>query len=470
MWIRIAAAVVIVLLMSEVRTLWLSQQIPALTAVQSMQGEQWYRLANDGQDIGFMHTSTRQQTTGNWIFSSRFRYALTKTHTTTMDESLEFSGAPPFTLVRAHQSQQPERYTVHLDALPSANAREDALPTGAAQTVASRAYHASITRPGDSHVRTIELTHHLPAHLSFEAWLLEETPAPGSRRAVRSLDFARLDTTARTFELEERSDSGYVVTSSAPGALTRITLDPGFVVQEMAIAGLFHLSRAQAHEIAGTLSPLHYAQLRIPIDRRIADATRAQSVELRVVDGGELWPGSLRGRAGATLYQDAPDPAALRATARYPATSARIAELAADLDRSNHAAASRQLLRRVNQAMEYDPSASPHGVLDALEHQRGDCTEFADLFTAAARHVGIAAHTVIGLAYSDTPQPAFALHAWNEVWVNGMWQALDPTWNQATTDATHIHLPDRERIVLEILTGDSRPTFELQHVDYASDL
>jgi hypothetical protein len=31
---------------------------------------------------------------------------------------------------------------------------------------------------------------------------------------------------------------------------------------------------------------------------------------------------------------------------------------------------------------------------------------------------------------------------WNEVYVNGRWVALDPSWNQTAVDATHIKVTD----------------------------
>jgi len=79
-----------------------------------------------------------------------------------------------------------------------------------------------------------------------------------------------------------------------------------------------------------------------------------------------------------------------------------------------------------------------------LDRGYGECTDFADLFTALARASGLSARTVVGLAYQDTEPYGFAFHAWNEARVDGEWQVIDPTWNQRFADATHLALSDQE--------------------------
>jgi transglutaminase/protease-like cytokinesis protein 3 len=93
-------------------------------------------------------------------------------------------------------------------------------------------------------------------------------------------------------------------------------------------------------------------------------------------------------------------------------------------------------------------------------------TEFADLFTTLARSLGIPARTVFGLAYDDGNEPAFAFHAWNEVSVDGVWQSVDPTWNQLRVDATHIPLPSNQSAALQLITGSVDLNFSVREVDY----
>ena len=69
-------------------------------------------------------------------------------------------------------------------------------------------------------------------------------------------------------------------------------------------------------------------------------------------------------------------------------------------------------------------------VLTALELRRGECTDFADLYTTLARSLGLPARTVYGLAYDGEGSPGFRFHAWNEVYANDRWHSIDATWNQ----------------------------------------
>lgn len=70
----------------------------------------------------------------------------------------------------------------------------------------------------------------------------------------------------------------------------------------------------------------------------------------------------------------------------------------------------------------------------------GDCTEHAWLFVALARASGIPARPVYGLAYAGDVDRRFAFHAWAEVRLDGRWVAVDPTWDEAEADATHLTL------------------------------
>ena len=73
----------------------------------------------------------------------------------------------------------------------------------------------------------------------------------------------------------------------------------------------------------------------------------------------------------------------------------------------------------------------------------GVCLGFFVTFLAIA-YVGsiawLAARPVYGLMYLGDAQPSFGYHAWAEVAIDGQWQVLDPTWNEAVADATHLRL------------------------------
>jgi hypothetical protein len=83
--------------------------------------------------------------------------------------------------------------------------------------------------------------------------------------------------------------------------------------------------------------------------------------------------------------------------------------------------------------------------------------------------VGLPSRTVFGLAYADSGAPAFAYHAWNELFVDGRWRAMDPTWGQDRVDATHIPLPVEEDAALGLLTGTLELAFSVLEVEHFKD-
>lgn len=96
----------------------------------------------------------------------------------------------------------------------------------------------------------------------------------------------------------------------------------------------------------------------------------------------------------------------------------------------------------VNSHLKKDPYVSLPDALEALEKGQGDCNEHATLFTALARAAGVPTRIVVGLVYSDSfyggGQTGFYYHAWVEVFTGHEWVSMDPTWNQAPVDVTHI--------------------------------
>jgi hypothetical protein len=84
---------------------------------------------------------------------------------------------------------------------------------------------------------------------------------------------------------------------------------------------------------------------------------------------------------------------------------------------------------------EYVPAFS--NALEALHTGRGDCTEFSVLFVALARAAHIPARVAVGVAYWP-PGEGFGWHAWAEIYANGRWLSVDPTWGQPISDVTHL--------------------------------
>ena len=81
--------------------------------------------------------------------------------------------------------------------------------------------------------------------------------------------------------------------------------------------------------------------------------------------------------------------------------------------------------------------------LDVLRQRKAECQGHSLLFAALARNMGIPTRVLNGVVYSED-YDAFLYHAWVESYIDGRWQAIDPTFGQRHADATHIALIEGE--------------------------
>lgn len=101
--------------------------------------------------------------------------------------------------------------------------------------------------------------------------------------------------------------------------------------------------------------------------------------------------------------------------------------------------------------------------LGVLEHKAGDCTEHSVLMTTLVRAAGIPARRAHGLVYGGDEVGLFAHHAWVEVYLDGGWVMVDPTFDQVPADATHI-LQSREDEISGFAIAGSL-TLEVHHLE-----
>ena len=67
-----------------------------------------------------------------------------------------------------------------------------------------------------------------------------------------------------------------------------------------------------------------------------------------------------------------------------------------------------------------------HGALYTLSEKRGDCTEFADLFTALCRAAGIPVRRVSGYVCNESRKvDPHEYHDWAEFYNEGRWRLAD---------------------------------------------
>jgi len=446
----------------------------AARQAQRMAGERWYQLSLEKRHLGYLHTNIERTRQGDWLVSSDMRFAMAARAPIAISETLRFSGRPPHRLRYAEQRSLRDgaRQTITLS---------DAADAG----VDAAAYAATIRqepamRPASELQEPVALEFSLADYLAFELWLEARQPAEGATFAVPNLDFERLEIGRRQFEVVSRNGTGYRVRNPRPHDATVIQLDADLVPRTMTMAGLFDVRRTDRAQALAPRSALPAASLQIPLDQPLRDHTRLQRLELGIQGklavralwpaargGDELWildnhAGSLSGDAVATD--------ARQSSSRFPADHPAIQQLA--LEATGRSLEPRQqvaaLIRYVHAFLRYEDGHGGTSVLDLLDDPVGDCTEFADLFTTLARSLDLPARTVFGLAYADRRPPGFAFHAWNEVYVDDRWLAVDPTWNQLQVDATHLPLPRHGAATLQLIMGQSDLRFTVRDFDYGS--
>lgn len=435
---------------------------PVLRSADALRGERWYRLLLDDRHVGYLHTRIRRDVLGDWRFDSDLRFVLTRGNPIRIEERLDFAGTRPFELRQASQRHNRAGLTDG-----TRIQREDR--DGARYTVE----RVTVGGDGGSGPAPLDLTFQLGDYLGFETWLRRGNRPNGATVTSSALDFARQRVVARQFRVLERNAVGYRLENPAPLDPTVIQLDDRLRPVTMTLSGLFELEQTTRTRALAPRTALQAASYFVPVDRRLPNHTRIESLTLAVDGrhGAMLWPRRLR-QGLLTQSADAITTPALRGdelaeTADHPVNDRRIRELARqavagiDDDRARVEA----LTTFVHGYLRYEDEATRH-VLTLLDQPAGDCSEYADLLTTLARSLGIPARTVFGLAYADGPPPAFRYHAWNELRVDGTWLAVDPTWNQQRLDATHIALPDNPAVALEYLTGGLDLAFTVRDIAY----
>ncbi len=105
-----------------------------------------------------------------------------------------------------------------------------------------------------------------------------------------------------------------------------------------------------------------------------------------------------------------------------------IRRTAAKLQESDTLATTKSVFRWVANQVRYSGyTAQDRGALYALQHKKGDCTEYMDLFVALSRANGLPSRRIGGyISPEDAVLKARDYHNWAEFYENGVWKIADP--------------------------------------------
>ncbi len=431
-----------------------SQRPALLRIADGMLGEQWYRIGLQTDHVGFMYNHAYQDHHGQWHFVSTTHFLLEDNAPNTLTKHLVFGANAPHALKHARYSNQGrgQRFMAEVDRLEGA-------------------YMATVERATQGEATTVELdwSFDLATFLAFEHWLATTQPQSGAQHVIRSPDFERLRMQRRTYRVVEQNQDGYLVENNAPLAPSQTQLDRRFKPLRLNMAGVFNVVAANEADAIALTTFRQKTRYLFDVDTRLLDHTSLAALHLRVngVDHPQL-PQELR------LTHNPVSRAALRGDPRdhsgeelrFPITHPTIQTLVQRSMANDAAATIARLVETAHQQIDYAENQPAGSVLTALAEGRGECTDYADLFTTMARAAGFPARNVYGLAYKDGPQPAFMFHAWNEVFSDGRWQAVDPTWNQVQVDASHIPLSETQAALMMLANNTGQVSFSVLGKEY----
>ena len=437
----VGGVLVTVILTLAAATLWHSAPMTSGADVaMQLAGKRWYAVTFRHTPIGHYRAEAGRTDNGDFEFRSVLHFKLADDMDSQIEDRLVFDRRSPHRLLRAeHKSLKGEHHETRV-------------------VIADN--KAQIVESGSSRYLEADSDLELGDYLAVERWLATALPEPGDVHAARSVDFDTLSIATDRWRVVARHGGAVEVAKEARVAAaaaesTRIHMGDDLAPVRMDSGDLISLHRvddASAARIWEQNPPVFAsARHRVGVDRPIAapQTLKRLVVALDGEQGHDIdWPGS----TGPGMLAAEADPrrpattaeleAAASATLNYPADAPEVRDLASrvvgDLEDAREKANALTLF--VHHHLSYRDTAGGRTVFDTIRDRSGDCTEFADLYTTLARATGLPARTVIGLAYQAEAQ-AFALHAWNEVAIEGSWRGVDPTWGETRIGATHFPLP-----------------------------
>jgi len=254
---------------------------------------------------------------------------------------------------------------------------------------------------------------------------------------------------ATSWRVESRGRNGtHALGERADGAKVGLWLAPDGTPTRYLIGDSFEMRRVDARpelNAGGDNGPLLLA-----VPERLGDSTAISGMTLRLqgpaADMFESGPGLLVGEAGShTLV-----------THRLDADSRLEQRQRRELE---------QLVAAVRRRIRYHPGAAPPSLDALLADGRGDCYEFAALFSALAQAAGYDSRVVTGLAWAGDERGGFAPHAWNELRIDGHWLSVDATFDQVGADAARLRFPDDPARQLDLQIALTRSSIEILDIE-----
>ncbi len=434
--------------------LWLGVQLgPSETErlVHGLQGEQAYEVQQHGETVGYLHSRTEQTGQGDWVMTQRTRINLLNAPAYDSVQSLTFAAIPPHPLINASYREE------HRDQY-----RQITL------TRVNGHYQGQLERNGGTEDIAPNIQFTMADQLSLELQLSQRAIVK-TNYTSRYLNWQRLSVDQREHELTAYNGRSFTLTAAENDSVTRLDARLSLISFDAPYQLSFYRTQLAEKDLHTLIRPLHQqwsnrlAVAPLTQDLEAPEALSTLTLTLGTTTGPTLeeqgLPLTLTASEASTgpTAQDDYLSGSLTLPVSHPRILALLTAPPADTNQSPGTLA-RGLIDQTRAQLVYSANQPAGSVLRALATGRGECVDFADLLTTLARSQGIASRTVYGIAYSALPRPGFRFHAWNEIWHQQRWHALDPTWDQSEADATHIALDDQTLAALASAMQQQRIT------------
>jgi hypothetical protein len=306
----------------------------------------------------------------------------------------------------------------------------------------------------------------------LEVWL-RGNPKPGDKFETFGLSLEDRDLNTKevyTFKSKREATVGgikdtlYKVKHLSKGAVSDAEMKGDGTPLTEALGGLL-VTRMEPEKTVRNLDKSELDLLTlvaIPVDRDLGDPRTVASLTLKV-EGLDDYPlptsarqvlkkGDKKGEHILELKRDfkteKPEPLTEKqrkelteATPTVQSDLPKLRELAKKVvgDEKDPAKKAAHIRQYVYRNLKKTLAANSTTTSEILETMAGDCTEHALLFVSMARAAGLPAREVGGVGFASVDgKTLFGWHAWGEYHDGHQWVAVDPTWNEARVDATHV--------------------------------
>jgi transglutaminase-like putative cysteine protease len=408
--------------------------------ISELAGTRTYSVLQAGEPVGYLRSLTEQTPEGDWVMEQQLQIDLLNAPPYTSSQRLTFAGTPPHELLNAHFSEQRQAQLQQITL---------------ARTTAGMVGH--IVRNNSSEPVGTELDFSLTDQLSLESQL-SANPEVGKSYTYRYLDVQRLRVDQRQQQLTNFDGISYTLTSPESDNVTQLDNRLQLIRFDAPDQFSFRLAKGAVDELPLLYSPakeIWSKELAIaPLSQNLTAPQDLSSLTLALSTRTQRTVAE-QGLPPTLSADQTPKPAprdpqlflgpSLNLPVGHPGILALLSQehVAPITTITSAQEIAQQLIDQTRAQLIYRENRPAGSVLAAIESGQGECVDFADLLTTLARSQGIASRTVYGVAYSALPQPGFRFHAWNEIWHEQAWHAVDPTWDQAMADATHLPLDDQ---------------------------